>query len=209
MVSSFFPFSSSPVFRRRGGDARDLVTAGSGGGSLLRIYRVVLVQLRWWEASFESDVIVVKVFDFVSSCVCCWLLICGQEKFFGSQTLRCLGGSRESLAVFESASRPCSHPSATVFLSLRFHRRLKRVLARFGMRFKASCGVSYIPALVAFARPCYSGDVKGTPGILGNEENLTFPRVTSMVESGYRCRRISKNKLAECAGFSGWAKLVL
>ena len=31
-----------------GGGARDLVTAGSGGGSLLRIYRVVLVRLRWW-----------------------------------------------------------------------------------------------------------------------------------------------------------------
>ncbi|CAG7894676.1 unnamed protein product, partial [Brassica rapa] len=55
----------------------------------------------------------------------------------------------------------------------------------------------------------YSVDVKGTSGILGNEENFTFPRVTSMVENGYRCRRISKNKLTECAGFSGWAKLVL
>ncbi|KAF3500175.1 hypothetical protein F2Q69_00042837 [Brassica cretica] len=155
-----------------------------------------------------------------------------------SQRLRCLGGSRESLAVFESASCPCSHPGAAVLVLFlwrwcswlscvgfetsfsgcgdgynpsfcRFRRRLKQVLARFGMRFKASCGVSYILALVAFARPCYSGDVKGTPGILGNEENLTFPRITLMVENGYRCRRISKNKLAECAGFSGWAKLVL
>ncbi|WZZ71725.1 hypothetical protein YC2023_083095 [Brassica napus] len=42
-----------------------------------------------------------------------------------------------------------------------------------------------------------------------NEENLTFPRVTLMVENGYRCRMISKNNLSECAGFSGWAKLGL
>lgn len=35
--------------------------------------------------------------------------ICGQEKFFGSQRLRCLDGSRESLAISESASRRSSH----------------------------------------------------------------------------------------------------
>ncbi|CAN7040524.1 unnamed protein product [Brassica oleracea var. botrytis] len=43
--------------------------------------------------------------------------------------------------------------------------------------------------------------------IFGNEENFTFPRVTSMVEN--QSRRISKNKLAKCAGFSGRAKLGL
>ncbi|CAF2082760.1 unnamed protein product [Brassica napus] len=53
----------------------------------------------------------------------------------------------------------------------------------------------------------YSGDVKRTSGILGNEENLTFLRITSMVENGYQSRRISKNKLAKCVGFSGRAKL--
>ncbi|KAG5407755.1 hypothetical protein IGI04_013874 [Brassica rapa subsp. trilocularis] len=92
--------------------------------------------------------------------------------------------------------------------------QLKRALARLGMWLKASCGVSYIPAFVRKASwrssgTSYSGDVKGTPCILGNEENLTFPRVTSTVENGYQSRRISKNKLAECAGFSGRAKLGL
>ncbi|KAL0643324.1 hypothetical protein Bca4012_041614 [Brassica carinata] len=92
----------------------------------------------------------------------------------------------------------------------RFHRRLKRVLARFGMWFKASCGRQRkLQVWWRSSGTSYSGDVKGTPGILGNEENLTYPRITSMVENGYRCRKISKNKLAECAGFSGWAKLVL
>ncbi|KAF3583317.1 hypothetical protein F2Q69_00031023 [Brassica cretica] len=68
-------------------------------------------------------------------------------------------------------------------------------------------GALYELALVAFARHFYSGNVKGTPGIRGNAENLTFPRVTLMVENSYRYRRISKNILTECAGFSGWAKL--
>ncbi|KAG5414944.1 hypothetical protein IGI04_002511, partial [Brassica rapa subsp. trilocularis] len=71
---------------------------------------------------------------------------------------------------------------------------------------QASCGASFIPALL-LARLCYSRNVKGTPRIRGNEENFTFPRVTLMVENGYRYRRISKNNLAERAGFSGWAKL--
>ncbi|CAN6884940.1 unnamed protein product [Brassica oleracea] len=39
--------------------------------------------------------------------------------------------------------------------------------------------------------------------IFSNEESFTFPRITSMVENGYQNRRISKNKLAKCAGFSG------
>lgn len=42
----FSPFSSSPVLRCRGEAARVLVAAGSDGGSLLRIYYVVLVRLR-------------------------------------------------------------------------------------------------------------------------------------------------------------------
>ncbi|KAL0688644.1 hypothetical protein Bca4012_088321 [Brassica carinata] len=58
-------------------------------------------------------------------------------------------------------------------------------------------------------RVFYSGDIEGIPGILGNKENLTFPRITSMVENGNRYQRKPKNKLADCAGFSGWAKLGL
>ncbi|KAL0795982.1 hypothetical protein Bca101_067359 [Brassica carinata] len=48
----------------------------------------------------------------------------------------------------------------------------------------------------------------GSPGILGNKENLTFLWSSSKVENGYRFLRISKYRLAECAGFSGWAKLL-
>ncbi|KAG5414113.1 hypothetical protein IGI04_001680 [Brassica rapa subsp. trilocularis] len=76
---------------------------------------------------------------------------------------------------------------------------------------QASCGASFIPALL-LARLWYVLELSpsdGTPGIRRNEENLTFPRVTLMVENGYRYRRISKNNLAERAGFSGWAKLGL
>ncbi|KAL0857122.1 hypothetical protein Bca101_062276 [Brassica carinata] len=78
--------------------------------------------------------------------------------------------------------------------------------------FQAS--VAFIQASFDVARLCssrtsYSGDVKGTPGIRGNSENLTFPRIRSMVENGYRYQGNSKNKLADCAGFSGWAKLGL
>ncbi|KAL0747369.1 hypothetical protein Bca101_029371 [Brassica carinata] len=58
------------------------------------------------------------------------------------------------------------------------------------------------------SRTSYSGDDTGNPGIRGNEENLTFPWVSSKVENGNRFRRISKNGLAECARFSGRAKLV-
>ncbi|WZY95855.1 hypothetical protein YC2023_068184 [Brassica napus] len=104
----------------------------------------------------------------------------------------------------------------------RFRRWQKRVLARFGMRSK--CRWRFIRAGLGGIRKAltekvmslwrssgtsYSGNVKGSPGIRGNAENLTFPRVTLMVENGYRYRRISKNILAECAGFSGWAKLGL
>ena len=55
----------------------------------------------------------------------------------------------------------------------------------------------------------YSRDVKRIPGIRSNEEYLTFSRITLMVENGDRYWRISKNKLVERAGFSGWAKLGL
>ncbi|KAF3551417.1 hypothetical protein DY000_02009434 [Brassica cretica] len=65
-------------------------------------------------------------------------------------------------------------------------RRQWRALAQFGMRFKASCGVTYKPCLVAITRLCYSGGVKRISGIQGNEENLTFSRVTLMVENGDR-----------------------
>ncbi|KAF2579199.1 hypothetical protein F2Q68_00006545 [Brassica cretica] len=57
------------------------------------------------------------------------------------------------------------------------------------------------------ALSCYSGDDLGSPGIRGNEENLTFPLSLSMVENGNRFLRISKIGLVERAGFSGWAKL--
>ncbi|KAF2610947.1 hypothetical protein F2Q70_00013527 [Brassica cretica] len=53
----------------------------------------------------------------------------------------------------------------------------------------------------------YSGDDLGSPGIRGNEENLTFPRSLSMVANGNRFLRISKIGLVERAGLSGWAKL--
>ncbi|WZZ85627.1 LOW QUALITY PROTEIN: hypothetical protein YC2023_114206 [Brassica napus] len=62
-------------------------------------------------------------------------------------------------------------------------------------------------ALWSSSRTSYSGDDTGNPGIRGNEENLTFPWVSSKVENGNRFRRISKNGLAECARFSGRAKL--
>ncbi|KAF2602375.1 hypothetical protein F2Q70_00027021 [Brassica cretica] len=141
----------------------------------------------------------------------------------------CVGGARESFTVSESASRQSSHPGAVVFYGgvVDFlagfwdyflgrgggdHPSLYRLMAEASAysiweEVQASCGASFIPALVAFARHCYSGNVKGTPGIRGNEENLTFPRVTLMVENSYRYRRISKNNLTECVGFSGWAKL--
>ncbi|WZY91365.1 hypothetical protein YC2023_063694 [Brassica napus] len=54
------------------------------------------------------------------------------------------------------------------------------------------------------SRSSYSGDDTGTPGIRGNEENLTFPWLSLMVENRNRFLI-----LAECAGFSGWAKLVV
>ncbi|KAH0875378.1 LOW QUALITY PROTEIN: hypothetical protein HID58_072740 [Brassica napus] len=169
-----------------------------------------------------------------------------KKKFFGSQRLRCLDGSRESLAISESASRPSSHP-CTVVLRLLFMvwRRTQPVFLLVSLAAEASsCSTGDVvqgvvwrflhfgfglqglgkylnPPLWSFelhrqrklqwrsSRTSYSRDVKGTPGILGNEENLTFPRVTSTVENGYRSRRISKNKLAECVGFSVRAKLGL
>ncbi|WZZ52889.1 hypothetical protein YC2023_052996 [Brassica napus] len=159
----------------------------------------------------------------------CWLRGCfvsGQGT--GPLVLKghgCVGGARESFTVSESASRQSSHPGAVVFYGgvVDFlagfwdyflgrgggdHPSLYRLKAEASAysiweEVQASCGASFIPALVAFARHCYSGNVKGTPGIRENEENLTFPRVTLMVENNYRYRRISKNNLTECAGFSG------
>ncbi|KAF2612373.1 hypothetical protein F2Q70_00008427 [Brassica cretica] len=49
----------------------------------------------------------------------------------------------------------------------------------------------------------YSRGNLGSPGIRGNEENLTFPRSLPMVENGDRFLRISKIRLVERAGFSG------
>lgn len=43
-----FPFSSSPVFRRRGEAARVLVTTRSSSDQVLWIYFAVLVWLGWW-----------------------------------------------------------------------------------------------------------------------------------------------------------------
>ncbi|KAL0760383.1 hypothetical protein Bca101_076533 [Brassica carinata] len=131
----------------------------------------------------------------------------------------CGDGSRESLVVSESASSPSSHPGSVVLVLpqsavvLRtFLRRFagwqKRALARLGTRFKRRVAL-LSSSFGGIARSCYSEDVKGNPGSRDNEENLTFPRITLMVENDYRYRRISKNKLAERAGFSGWAKLVL
>ncbi|WZY94733.1 hypothetical protein YC2023_067062 [Brassica napus] len=48
----------------------------------------------------------------------------------------------------------------------------------------------------------------GSLGIRGNKENFTFPWSSSKVENGNRFQRSSKNRLAECAGFSGRAKLL-
>ncbi|WZZ08809.1 hypothetical protein YC2023_094730 [Brassica napus] len=70
-------------------------------------------------------------------------------------------------------------------------------------------GFEKVISLWSSSGTSYSGDVKGNPGIRGNEENLTFPRVTLKIENGNRYQRISKSKLAERAGFSGWAKLDL
>ncbi|WZZ82199.1 hypothetical protein YC2023_102771 [Brassica napus] len=118
-------------------------------------------------------------------------------------------GSRGSFAASESASSRSSHPGAVVIGLVP-----STVMAEAECLLVLGCGQSvggalFELALVAFARHCYSGNVKGIPGIRGNAENLTFTRVTLMVENGYRYRRISKNILADCVGFSGWAKLGL
>ena len=55
----------------------------------------------------------------------------------------------------------------------------------------------------------YSWDDLENPGIRGNEENLTFPRLSSEAENGNRLLKISKSWSAERAGFSRWAKLWL
>ncbi|KAL0844691.1 hypothetical protein Bca101_017937 [Brassica carinata] len=69
------------------------------------------------------------------------------------------------------------------------------------------CGDLELQASRRSSETSYSGDDLGSPGIRGNEENLTFPRSLSMVENGNRFLRISKIGLVERAGFSGWAKL--
>ncbi|KAF2617505.1 hypothetical protein F2Q68_00038700 [Brassica cretica] len=155
------------------------------------------------EARLTADVIVVKVSCSIPHVV--------SSQGIGPLVLKghgCAGGARESFAVSESASRQCSHPGAVVFyggVSL----MAEASAYLFWESVQASCGASFIPALVALARHCYSGNVKGTPDIRENEENLTFPRIMLMVENDYRYRMTSKNNLAERAGFSGWAKLGL
>ena len=88
----------------------------------------------------------------------------------------CAGGARESFAVSESASRQCSHPSAVVFyggvadflagfrdcftgcgggdnpLFLQVSLMAEASAYSFWESVQASCGASFIPALVALAR---------------------------------------------------------
>ncbi|KAF2557171.1 hypothetical protein F2Q68_00016087 [Brassica cretica] len=79
----------------------------------------------------------------------------------------------------------------------------------FGRRFQTLRDVVYKPRLGGIARlMCYSRDDLRGPGIRGNKENLTFFGSSSMVENGNQFQRILKDGLAECAGFSGRAKLV-
>lgn len=111
----------------------------------------------------------------------CWLRGCfvsGQGT--GPLVLKghgCVGGARESFTVSESASRQSSHPGAVVFYGgvVDFlagfwdyflgrgggdHPSLYRLKAEASAysiweEVQASCGASFIPALVAFARHWY------------------------------------------------------
>ncbi|KAJ4889464.1 Uncharacterized protein Rs2_29212 [Raphanus sativus] len=105
------------------------------------------------------------------------------------------------ISRLESASCPSSHPGTVVLVLLTAEASTcsiwdavqgvmwRLIHSSFGGDRKAW---RKLQVWLRSSGTSYSGNVKGTPGILGNEENLTFPRDMSMVENGYRSRRISK-----------------
>ncbi|KAF2577116.1 hypothetical protein F2Q68_00006954 [Brassica cretica] len=112
---------------------------------------------------------------------------------------KCGGGSRGVMTTSVSTLDLSSHPGAASASLLSRGGDLD-ILCRFLEPFSDSyesraSGTSY------------SGSNLGSPGIQGNEENLTFSRSLPMVENGDRFLRISKIRLVERAEFSGWAKL--
>ncbi|KAH0862277.1 hypothetical protein HID58_079488 [Brassica napus] len=121
---------------------------------------------------------------------------------FKSLGLNCCG-ARESFAVSESASRQCSHPGAVVFYG-----GVADFLAASAYSFwesvQASCGASFIPALVALARHCYVLELsplvilsfidRESYELCGDHRELATPETLRELPASEKTRRTSHSR---------------